>query len=135
MLQLCTFAAFRVNTMRCRNVVFGSRRWDCQPAPKRVVVCFRLPCNALDTLGWRRARAECSKAKQRRQFLEDVRLPELRQYRWDLTVQPKEPTKQSKTPETSTTLVGSIDSEWMEKGHLQLRETPNIVWPGGRMGR
>ena len=106
------------------------------PAPKRVV-CFRLPCNALDTVGWRRARAECSegRAKQRRQFLEDVRLPEFRQYRWDLTVQPKEPTKQSKTPETSATLVGSIDSEWMEKGHLQLRETPNSVWPGGRMGR
>ena len=65
------------------------------------------------------------RAKQRRQFLEEARLSELRQYRWDLTEQPKEPTKQSKAPETRATPVDNSDSEWME--------TPNSVWPQGRL--
>ena len=71
--------------------------------------------------------------KQRRQFLEEVRLSELLRYRWGLTEQPKEPTKQSKAPETSTTLVDCSDSEWVAEGHLPLQETPSSVWPEGHL--
>jgi len=51
----------------------------------------------------------------------------------ELTEQPKEPSEQSKAPETSATLVDSSDSELMAEGHLPLQETPSSVWPEGRL--
>lgn len=90
----CNFAALRVHDALPSLplmlwLVQGEGLWaglvevSVQPAPKRVV-CFRLPRNALDTLGWRRAGSVLKeqRVKQRRQFLEEVRLSELRQYRW-----------------------------------------------------
>jgi hypothetical protein len=73
------------------------------------------------------------RVSQRRQWLEEVRLSELRQYRWELTEQPKEPSEQSKAPETSATLVDSSDAESMGEGHLPLQAPPISVWPEGRL--
>lgn len=83
----CNFAALRVHdalpSLPLMLWLVQGVEVSVQPAPKRVV-CFRLPRNALDTLGWRRAGSVLKeqRVKQRRQFLEEVRLSELRQYRW-----------------------------------------------------